>query len=112
MLWRGSVAATLMRLQWALLLLVVEGVFGRVLLLENFIDFRFAAHGPLDGELGGLVVVLVNLFFAFRFPVDENAADDNEIFGLVLGNDACGDTVGYGLGYRLLRRPEHLDRLS
>ena len=38
----------------------------------------------LDGQLGGLVVVLVDLGVVLGVPVDEDAADDDEVLGLGL----------------------------
>ena len=43
--------------------------------------------------------------------MDEDADADEEIVGLVLRNGAVGDAVGHGLRHRMLRRPEHLNRL-
>src|SRR5690349_4314320 len=74
-----------------------ERVLRCVLLGENFFNLRLVLHGPLDGKLGGVVVVLVNLAVVLGLPVDEHAADDHEVIDLVLGNDAVGDAVGDGL---------------
>src|SRR5262245_24102122 len=51
----------------------------RVLLALAGGDFRhrrLALHRAGDGQLGGVVVVLVDLRVVLGFPVDEHAADD------------------------------------
>ena len=52
---------------------------------------RLAADGALDRELGGLVVVLLDLGVVGRLPVDEHAHRDEQILGLGLGDRALGD---------------------
>src|SRR5436190_2214978 len=71
-----------------------ERVLGRVFLGEDFVDLRFALHGPLNRQLGGLVVVLVDFRVILGLPVDEHAADDHQVFRLALGYDALGNAVG------------------
>src|SRR5436190_21626478 len=58
-----------------------ERVLGRVLLGGDLVDLGEALHGVLDGHLGGLVVVLVDLGVVLRVPVDEHPADDHVLFG-------------------------------
>jgi hypothetical protein len=43
--------------------------------------------------------------------VDENAGADEEIVGLILGNDPLGHAVGNRLGDRMLSGTEHLHGL-
>jgi serine/threonine-protein kinase len=89
-----------------------ERVFRRVLLRQNLVDFRLVFHGSLDGELGGLVVVLVNLAVVLGLPVDEHAADDDQVIDLGLADGPLRDAVGDGLGHGRLSRAEHLHRLG
>ena len=62
-------------------------------------------------ELGRVVVVLEDLLVVVGLPVDEDAADDHQVFALVLGDHAGLDAVGDGLGHRVLGRAEHLHGL-
>src|SRR5258708_36517382 len=87
-------------------------MLGGILLGQNLIDLRLAFHGPLDRQLGGLVVVLVNLIVILGLPVDEYAADDHQVFGVGLGNNAGGDAIGHGLGNGGLGGAEHLHGLG
>ena len=50
---------------------------------DDFVDRGFARHGVLDRVLGGRVVVVVDLLVVRCFPVNEHAADADEIFGLL-----------------------------
>ena len=66
----------------------LSGYFGEngclaVSFCQDLVDLRLVLHGPLDGQLGGVVVVLVDLGVVLGFPVDEDAADDDEVVGLV-----------------------------
>src|SRR6478672_13499341 len=51
---------------------------------NHFVGRRLALHGAGDGLLGGFIVELIDLFVVLGFPVDEDAADDDEIFALIL----------------------------
>src|SRR5262245_13426015 len=57
---------------------------------NDFVDRRLAPHRVLDRVLRGRVVVVVDLLVVRRFPVDENAADADKIFGLLLRDYALG----------------------
>lgn len=83
----------------------------RFLLGDDLVDLRLIAHGTLDGQFRGFVVVLVDLAVVGRVPVNEHAADDHILVGLVLGNDPCRDAVGHSASHGRLSRPEHLNRL-
>jgi hypothetical protein len=65
----------------------------------------------LNGLLGGLVVVVVDLLVVARFPVDEHADHDAVVVGLVARNHAALDRVDHGAGHGGLRRAEHLHGL-
>jgi len=78
---------------------------------DHLVSSGLAGHGVGDGHLGGFVIELIDLLVVLGFPVDENAADDDEVFGLVLGNDAGFDLVGDRLGDGGLGGAEHLDGL-
>ncbi len=64
-----------------------------------------------SGELGRFVVVLEDLLFIFGHPVDEDAADDDELLGLVLRDDpastlsATALATAYWAGPNILGRP-------
>src|SRR5258708_19649348 len=60
--------------------LLVEWVLQGVLARQDLIDLGLAAHRPLDGELGRLVVVLVDLVVILRLPLDEDAPHNDQIF--------------------------------
>src|SRR5262245_49761746 len=64
-----------------------ERVLRRVLLRRDLADLRLALHRALDGELGRLVVELVDLVVVRGLPVDEHAADDHQVVGLAGGDD-------------------------
>ena len=66
---------------------------------EHFIDRRLPLHGAGNRQLCGFVVELVNLLVVGSGRVNEHAAHDDEVFGLLLGNHACFDGVGHGLVY-------------
>src|SRR5579872_5164330 len=59
-----------------------ERVFRRVALAGDLIDLRLALHGAGDGQLGRLVVVLVDFDVILGHPVDEHAADDDKLLRL------------------------------
>src|SRR2546421_11236988 len=56
-----------------------ERMLGGVLLGEDLLDLGLALHGALNGQLGGLVVVLVNLGVVLRHPVDEDTTNNDEV---------------------------------
>lgn len=82
-----------------------------ILLGQHFARTRLVLHGPGDRQLGRIVVVLVDQLVIGGIPVDEHAADDAEVLGLILRNDPFFDAVGNCLGDAVLRGSEHLDRL-
>src|SRR5262245_47850021 len=94
--WSGS-AAIDNGLQTTDSLLRRKRMLGRVLLREDLVDLRFVLHGALNCELGGLVVVLVDLVVVLGFPVNKHAADDDEVVHVSLGNHPGGNAVGDGL---------------
>lgn len=79
--------------------------------LDDLVDLRLARHGVLDRGLRRVVVELVNLFVVGRFPVDEDAADDHIVVGLLLGNHPVRHAVDDRTSDGLLGRAEHLHRL-
>ena len=86
-------------------------MLGRIFLGDHFVSAWLALHGAGDRELGGIVVVLENLLVVGRFPVNEDATDDAQLFGLVLGNNPFSDGVSDRLGNGVLCGAEHLNRL-
>src|SRR3954452_18365531 len=75
------------------LVLGLERVMALVLLGHDCARARLAGDGALDRELGGLVVVVLDLAVVRRFPVDEDADADEQILALALGDRALGDAV-------------------
>src|SRR5258708_7715524 len=65
-----------------------------VLLCQDFVDFRLVFHGALDRQFGCLVVVVVDLLVILGIPMNEYAADDDEVIRFTLGNYAGSDAVG------------------
>ena len=53
---------------------------------NHFVCGRPTLHCVGNRRLGGFVVELINLLVVLGFPVDEDAADDDEVFGFVLKN--------------------------
>lgn len=86
-------------------------MLGSVLLGQHVIDAGSVLHRVCDGHFGGLVVIREDLLVVGGFPVNEHAADNDQLFALVLGNDARFDGVSNGLGDGILSRAEHLDGL-
>lgn len=79
--------------------------------LDDIVDLRLASHCVFDGQFRGVVVVLVNLRIVGRFPVDENAADDDVFIGLVFRDHAFGNAVNDCTSDCRLCRAEHLHGL-
>ena len=73
-------------------------MLGRILLGNHLVGARLVLHRAGDGEQRGVVVVLENLLVIGGFPVDEHAADDAQLFGLILGDHTFGDRVGDRFG--------------
>ena len=65
-----------------------------VALGDHLSDLRLAVHGAGDGFLCCAIIEVLNLLIVGRLPVDENADTDEEIVGLILGNDFLGHAVG------------------
>ena len=85
---------------------------GGVPLGDHLVGAGLVGHGSLDRELGGFVVVLLDLRVVLGQPVDEDTTDDDQFVGLVGRNRSLGQAIGHGLGDTLLGRTEHLHGLS
>ena len=86
-------------------------MLGGILVSDHFADAGLTLHRTGDRELGGVVVVLENLPIVSRFPVNEDATNDAQRFGLILGNDPFGNRVSNGLGNSVLGWTKHLNGL-
>ena len=71
-------------------------MLGRALLLDHVGHLRLACHGALDGELGGFVVVVLDLSVVFSQPVNEDADADEQVIGFFRGDGAVLDAIGHG----------------
>lgn len=89
----------------------LERVRSGIFLGDHFGGGRLALHGVGDRVLGRLIVVVVDLLIIFGSWMDEDAANDQQIFCLILRNDAFADAVRNGFGNRSLCRAEHLQNL-
>ena len=76
-----------------MVLLRRERVLRGVLLGRDLLDLRLALHGAGDRELRGFVVVLVNLVVIFGVLVNEDAADNHQVLGVLRRNDTGSDAV-------------------
>ena len=85
-----------------------ERVLCGVLLGQHLVNTGGILHRAGDGQLGGFVVVLEDLLIVVGFPVNEDAADDDQLLALILGNHAGFDRIGDGLGDGVLGWAEHL----
>src|SRR6266540_62213 len=92
--------------------LLVEWVLQRVLLCQDVLDLGFTAHSALDGELGRVVVVLVDLVVVLGVPVDEDAHDEHQVLRFAFRDDALGHAVEHRHPHGFLRGAKHLHRLA
>src|SRR4051812_12121908 len=65
-----------------------ERVLGGVLLRQDLLDLRLVLHGALDGQLGRLVVELVDLVVVLGLGVDEHAAHADQVVRRAFRNHA------------------------
>jgi hypothetical protein len=88
-----------------------ERMLDLVALRNHLRSLGLAGHRAGERLLGGAIIVILDLLVVGRIPMDEDPDADEEIVRLGFRDDAFGDAVGDRLGYRVLRRPEHLHRL-
>ena len=89
----------------------IEGVFGAILLRQDFIDLRFDVDGTFEGQLGGFVVVLVDFLVVLGSRVNEHATDTDQFISSALGDDSLGNTIGDRFRHSCLGRAKHLHDL-
>ena len=66
-------------------------MLGFVLLGNHFVNRWLVLHGASDRKLGGFLVVFVDFLVVFSVPVNEHAANDNQVLGLILRDDSFSD---------------------
>lgn len=89
----------------------LEWVRRGIFLGDHFGSGRLALHRVGDSVLGRLIVVVVDLLVIFSRWMDENTANDQQVFCLILRNNAFADAVRDGFGDGGLSRAEHLQNL-
>ena len=82
-----------------------------VALGNNFSNRRLTADCAGDRFLRCTIIEVLNFPVVCGLPVDEDADADEEIVGLILGNDSLGHAVGNRHGNRVLSGTEHLHGL-
>ena len=86
-------------------------MLGLVLFGDHFVHRWLVLHGASDRQLRGFFVVLVDFLVVVCVPVNEHAADDDQVIGLILRNNSLSNRLGDSVSDSLLSWSKHLNGL-